>query len=267
VLQVYDLTQRKGVARQPVQTRVLFWRWLSRGVVALVTPRAVFTWAVGVEGSPSGVPTKFFDRRDLTFLGPSAKVRDYYQVAGGEWGVLTTIDGDGAQLAIQFHHVGSGKVIVESGTDLLSANVGKCDGGADQGNGGSQLYFVLIRRRPELCVDLCVEQRGDSEQGMGAFSLTRLVRLPLPSAPAVLPDTGRAWVLFPPGRSDMVVLLFSAGGLLYTCHPATQQVEARGSVFPEEQAGTVLDVSWEAVSGDMLVLEAERLAVFRVSNV
>ena len=194
-------------------------------------------------------------------------MRDYYQVAGGEWGVLTTIDGDGAQLAIQFHHVGSGKVIVESGTDLLSANVGKCDGGADQGNGGSQLYFVLIRRRPELCVDLCVEQRGDSEQGMGAFSLTRLVRLPLPSAPAVLPDTGRAWVLFPPGRSDMVVLLFSAGGLLYTCHPATQQVEARGSVFPEEQAGTVLDVSWEAVSGDMLVLEAERLAVFRVSNV
>jgi hypothetical protein len=191
-------------------------------------------------------------------------VRDYHLAADGEWGILTTIDGDGAQLAIQFHHVGN--VIVESGTDLLSANVGRCDGGFDQGSGGSQMYFVLFRRSPELCVDLCVEEGGESEQGMGNSSLTRLARLPLPSAPAFLSDTGRAWVLFPPGRTDVIVLLFSAGGLLYTCHPATQQVQARGSVFPDEQAGTVLDVSWDAVSGDMLVLEAERLAVFRVSN-
>jgi len=266
VLQVYDLTQRKGVARQPVQTRVLFWRWLSRGVVALVTPRAVFTWTVGVEGGPSGVPTKVFDRRDLTLLGHNVRVRDYHEAAGGEWGVLTTIDGDGAQLAAQFHHVGSGKVMLESGTDLISANVGRCSigGGGDQGNEGSQVYFVLLRRSPELCVDLCVE-RGESEQGTGDSSLTRLARLPLP-APASLSETGRAWVLFPPGRSDMVVFLFSVGGLLYTCCPVTQQVQARGSVFPEQEAGTVLDVSWDAMSGDMLVLEAERLAVFRVSN-
>ncbi|GAB5030492.1 Hypothetical protein NocV09_00301590 [Nannochloropsis oceanica] len=266
VLQVYDLMQRRGVARQPVQTRVLFWRWISRGVIALVTPRAVFLWTVGVKSGPSGVPTKTFDRRDLTLLGPNANVRDYHHAAGGEWGVLTTVDGDGARLAVQFHDIRSGKVIVESGTELISANVGKCDGGVDQGNRRSQTYFVMLRRCPELTVDLCVEEGKGNEQGMCNPRLVRLARLPLPSAPASLSDSWRAWVLFPPGRTDIIVLLFSAGGLLYTCCSATHRIEARGSVFPEEQAGAVLDVSWDVVSGDMLVLEAERLAVFRVSN-
>jgi hypothetical protein len=266
VLQVYDLMQRRGVARQPVQTRVLFWRWISRGVVALVTPRAVFLWTVGVECGPSSVPTKTFDRRDLALSGTSANVRDYHHAAGGEWGVLTTVNGDGALLTVQFHYIGSDKVIVESGTELISANVGKCDGGVDQGNRRGQVYFVLLRRCPELSVDLCVEEGKENEREGCNPRLVRLARLPLPSAPASLSETWRAWVLFPPGRTDMVVLLFPAGGLLYTCCPATHQVQARGSVFPEKQAGAVLDVSWDAVSGDMLVLEAEQLAVFRVSN-
>ena len=258
VLQVFDLAERKGVARQPVQTRVLFWRWVARRELALVTHRAVFVWAVGNGGGASPIPpAKAFDRQDVAVLGGSPQVLGYHQAAQGEWGVLTTKAAH--QAAIQFRHLRHGIGLMETGADLVAGDVGSC---------GDRVYFLLLRcpaaTRSTLGeVEVCVQEHDQ------ASTLTRVACLPLlpPPLPSPLPPepVARAWVLFPPTRDgDVVFILLARHGLLYACCPGMQRVDYRGSVFPPgatATGATVSDVSW-GEGGQLLVLEAETFRVW-----
>lgn len=262
VLQVYDLVLRKSVARQPVQTTLHFWRWLDRGCIALVTQRSVFTWVLNLEGGSSRAPTKLFDRLDLSSSGIDSKVREYCHSVETGWGVLTTVDSEQCRLAIQFHEFATSKALFLTDADLLGANV--CDCGVP-GHGGNKVCLVLLRSAPALCVDLCtICEEGDRDNTQDVC-LDRLVRIFLPSTPSRVAPAGRAWVVGPAGPTGVLSILFAAKGHLYTLDLITHEIQARGSVFPDGRS-SVSDVDLDATSGDLLILDHERLAVFRISN-
>jgi hypothetical protein len=293
-LQVFDLDQRRRVAQQPVQTRVLFWRWLSRHQVALVTQRAIFTWNVVASSSSTGSsevprgtpPVKVFARQDTTTSTPSSgqevvvRVRNYHHAAGGEWGVLTTTEEDRGEggsstqgvVVVQFHHLLHQHIVItESGAGLVDGNVGYC---------GDRLYFGLLYQESlplststssdsnSFILQLSLLQEGGAQDG-----LTKVARLPVPGAPGA-PRTRqtRSWVLFPPGGKSFMGVLLGEGGLLYTYDPTGGEglLQPRGSVFPptgplpDAETRVVREVCWDEETGGLLVLEDQSLSVFRV---
>lgn len=70
-LQVFDMDQKSKVKMHQMPERVVFWRWLSPKVMALVTDSAVYKWTM--EGGAEGKPEKLFDRsanlRDNQIIG------------------------------------------------------------------------------------------------------------------------------------------------------------------------------------------------------
>lgn len=58
VLQIFNLELRAKMKTYNMPAPVLYWKWISPNMIALVTAAAVFHWSVGGEDAP----TKIFDR-------------------------------------------------------------------------------------------------------------------------------------------------------------------------------------------------------------
>jgi clathrin heavy chain len=61
-LQVFNVAQKAKVAETTVKSPVVYWKWVSDDVLALVTATEVYHWTVS--GSGAGKPVKVFDRHD-----------------------------------------------------------------------------------------------------------------------------------------------------------------------------------------------------------
>jgi len=58
LLQIFDIAQKARVKDYTAQEEIVFWRWISESLLALVTPTCVYHWSI----EPNAVPIKMFDR-------------------------------------------------------------------------------------------------------------------------------------------------------------------------------------------------------------
>ena len=299
-LQVYNLEQRKGVARQPAQTQILHWRWVASNQLALVTHRAVFLWTIGA-GAP---PAKLFERRDLAGIGGSTsgsagggygaghrRVRAYHQDGAG-WGVLTTESGEQLEqqqgvLCVHLYDQARGALYLESGRDLLAAGIGRCPiEGEGREAAEAQLVLVVLRRpaagegpSPQLDVYAGMPTSAPGDAGASTppsltESMRKVARLALDGVDAAscCAPGAPVWILFPkPGTSKRTIsiLLAGAGGTLASLDMGdgrTPALQPRGAVLPTAApSATVRDACLDS-QGDLLVLQEETLAVWQIQT-
>ncbi len=280
-LAVYDLAQRKGVARQPAATQIVHWRWLAPRQLALVTARAVFIWSIA--GGPSP-PSKLWERRD-----GGRRVRAYHQAGG--WGLLLSDDDgerqqDGGVVA-QLYDQQRGRLYLESGGGLVGVGIGPC-GGSGGGSGGDgdaedALSLVAVRRASDGAVrlelyDMAAAATARGEAGSAGAPPSLLAALPklaeatLPAPAAAVPPV---WVFFPqPGASGMsaINVLFGGGGggggggLLASWRPLSHAAVVVAVHQPVlTGAGAVVADACLDAQGDLLVLQAGELSVWRLA--
>lgn len=279
-LSVYDLAQRKGVARQPASTQIVHWRWLAPRQLALVTARAVFNWTLPAAGAEP--PSKLFERRD----GAARRVRAYHEAGG--FGLLLSDDAEqeGGVVAQLFDRERA-QLYLESGGGLVGAGIGRC------GCAESPLWLVAVRRDPDGAAvrlelyDLALAERGSgaaagagSEVGGPAGSEPRPLLASLPkraevTLPAPAVGTPPVWVFFPnkdgTGRGAVNVLFGGGGegGLLASWRPPSGVGRGGGGevtvAHPLVPApGAVLADACVGVRGDLLVLQEGDLSVWQM---
>jgi clathrin heavy chain len=99
-LQIFDLDQKKKLKDVVMTDPVVFWRWISDATVALVTPGAVFHWAMDGESKP----VKMFDRH-ASLNG--ADIVNYRSDKDGKWLLLVGYSAVNGQIvgALQLYSV------------------------------------------------------------------------------------------------------------------------------------------------------------------
>jgi hypothetical protein len=269
-LAVYDLAQRKGVARLPSSTQIVHWRWLAPRQLALVTARAVFAWSIAGGPSPPPAPSKRFERRD-----GARRVRGYHESGG--WGLLLSGD-DGEQgeafVVAQLHNQHRGQLYLETGGGLLGAGIGQCDGAR------GRVSLVAVRRASgggAVCLELYDTAAPPNPDAAAAppsllAALPKLAEVTLAAGRVEAP----VWVLFPkPGTGKSTIsVLFASEGLLASWRPVPdggpgEEGATLQPLFPSSSSfrlGSVVvcDACLDA-QGDLLVLQEGNLTVWRVA--
>lgn len=80
-LQIFDLEQKKKIKDFVMTEPIVFWRWISESLIALVTAQSVFHWSIEGESKPQ----KIFDR--LPNLA-NCDIVNYKSDKDGKWLVL-----------------------------------------------------------------------------------------------------------------------------------------------------------------------------------
>ena len=81
-LQIFNLDAKAKVSSHNMPEPIVFWKWTSITILALVTATSVFHWDI----SGTATPSKLFDRHQS--LGPNTQIINYRVSPDGKWCVL-----------------------------------------------------------------------------------------------------------------------------------------------------------------------------------
>jgi hypothetical protein len=85
VLQIFNLELRAKMKSYTMTAAVVFWRWISPNMIALVTSAAVFHWSIGGDDAP----VKVFDRNPAVTDG--CQIINYQVSEDSKWSLLCAI--------------------------------------------------------------------------------------------------------------------------------------------------------------------------------
>lgn len=83
-MQIFNIEAKSKVTSHLMSEDVVFWRWISPNVIALVTETAVFHWAIEMDAPPS----KIFDRHSSL---NGCQIINYRVNSTGKWMLLVGI--------------------------------------------------------------------------------------------------------------------------------------------------------------------------------
>ena len=232
-LQIFNLDLKVKMKSHTMTEPVVYWRWASASVIALVTATAVLHWSLAGDTAP----VKMFDRQAA--LGASHQIINYALSPDGKWCLLGGIaqGAGGIQGTMQLYSID------KRVSQVLSGHTGCFTTITPEGRADPAQVLVFQEKKEDTPPKLFVMEVGRADGLPGAPFRLAPQAIPMPAeAPNDFPVTMQA-----SSKYDIVFMITKMGYLfMFDIHSARALYRARIStdtVFsacPQTSTGGVL---------------------------